>query len=286
MQMTDKEKELACIYYSLYQEEIDNFYSLDEKEQKEIIETAKKQIEALEEPEKKLAKYMGIEMLAIVYYLDLRDDPINEKNVNDLYIDRKQWIEEAKRFFEKPEAEEIFKKYGIQQTYQSGDYKQEKDFIENVFEEEGFKIDDPEKFKYILRKLWKNEKQFPTEKILDEESIKENGIGIKEFLFCEEYIKTGKITKTCDSLGIGRTTCYDYLKKEEVKKYLEERRTEIKNESDDLLKTGFFDCFQELHKLVTKEEYIENHDRIKAIDCYLKHYEQSIYKQNNNEIPQ
>lgn len=283
--MTDKEKELACIYYSLYQEEIDNFYSLDEKEQEEIIEATKKQIEALEEPEKKLAKYMGIEMLAIVYYLDLRDDPINEQNVNDLYNDRKQWIEEGRRFFNKPEAEEIFKKYGIQETYQSGEYKTERQFIKNAFKEEGFKISSPEKFEDILCKLWENRKQFPSEKILDEQSKKENGIGFKEFLFCEEYLKTGKITKTCDSLGIGRTTCYDYLKKEEVKKYLEERRTEIKNESDDLLKTGFFDCFQELHKLVTKEEYIENHDRIKAIDCYLRHYEQSIYKQNN-EISQ
>lgn len=284
--MTDKEKELACIYYSLYQEEIDYFYSLDEKEQEEIIETARKQIEALEEPEKKLAKYMGIEMLAIFYCYDLRSDPINEKNVNDLYNDRKQWIEEAKRFFNKPEAEEIFKKYGIQETYQSGDYKTEEEFLSNVFKEEGFELEEPNKFKAILCKLWKNGKQFPTEKILDEESKKQNGIGFKEFLFCEEYIKTGKVTKTCESLGIGRTTCYDYLKKEEVKKYLEERRKEIKNESDDLLKTGFFDCFQELHKLAMKETYIEERDRIKAIDCYLRHYEQSIYKQNDNEISQ
>ena len=113
---------------------------------------------------------------------------------------------------------------------------------------------------------------------MKKESIKQNGIGFKEFLFCEEYIKQGKIVKVAESLGIGRTTCYDYLKKPEVKKYLDQRKKEIKQESDDLLKTGFNDCFSELHQIVTNE-HTDRQTKIKAIDTYLKHYEQSLYKQ-------
>ena len=56
------------------------------------------------------------------------------------------------------------------------------------------------------------------------------------------------------------------------------RRKEIKQESDDLLKTGFNDCFSELHQIVTNE-HTDRQTKIKAIDTYLKHYEQSLYKQ-------
>ena len=72
---------------------------------------------------------------------------------------------------------------------------------------------------------------------------------------------------------------YEYLKKKEVQDYLQERREEIRKESDSLLQTGFFKCFEELHNIIEKQ-YNSDCDRIKAIDCYLRHYEQAIYKQN------
>lgn len=276
--MTEEQKDLQCTYNALYQEEIDYFYSLSEERQKELLKATEEQIEQLEPCEKELAKKMGALLLAIRFCEDLLEDPINEKNINDTYIDRYKYIEEARRFFEKENSEDLFQKYGIIDTYESGDFKQE-EVIDLSFEDSGFKVNTDEKrFKHIFQDLWQNHKQFPSEQVMNDESIKRNGIGFKQFLFCEEYIKQGKITKTAESLGIGRTTCYDYLKQDEVKQYLETRRKEIKQESDDLLKTGFFDCFNELHQIVTKDT--PRQDKLKAIDIYLKHYEQSIYKTN------
>ena len=279
--MTQEEKNLVITYNGLYQEEIDYFYKLPKEKQEELIKATEEQITTLEPNEQALAKEMGSLILAIYYCDDLLEEPITEDNVNSLYKDRIQYIEEARKFFEKPESEVFYLKHRyIPSLYASGHYKKDDDFIDFVYQDEGFSISSIERrrFKETLERVWKNDFQFPSEEILKEESIKQNGIGFKEFLFCEEYIKQGKIVKVAESLGIGRTTCYDYLKKPEVKEYLDQRRQEIKQESDDLLKTGFNDCFSELHQIVTNE-HTDRQTKIKAIDTYLKHYEQSLYKQ-------
>lgn len=277
--MTDSQKAKIAMYNGLYEEEIEYFDTFPKTKQVELIKATEKQIKQLQPTERKLAEKMGSLFLAIVYCEDLLEDPINEENIQKVYEDRMQYIEEAQRLLEKPEGEEIYNKYGILETYANGEYKLDS-IIDQVYEEEGFSIDEKEKerFKNIIQRLWKNQERFPSEEILKEESIKQNGIGFKEFLFCEEYIKQGKITKTALTLGIGRTTCYEYLKKEEVKEYLEKRRKEIKEESDNLLKTGFYDCFSELQNMISSRGYMQDHDRIKAIDTYLRHYEANINK--------
>ena len=151
-----------------------------------------------------------------------------------------------------------------------------------LLKNEGFITDNEStdrEIKDIIYKLWEDQTKMITNKTLNEYSIKRNGLSFRKFLFCEEYIKTGRITDTSDTLGIGRTTCYEYLKDKEVQEYLDSRRKEIKEESDRLFKEGFMDCFQELHDLITNKSYIQDHDKIKAIDCYLRHYENTISKE-------
>lgn len=281
--MTDSEKKKCISFNGLYQEEIDSFYELPKEKQEEILKATEKQIEELEPNERELAKQLGTLFLAIVYHTDLLEDPINEGNINKIYEDRIEWIKQAEDFFKRKDSEEIYKKYGVLETYSNGELKIDDVLLEIICKESGFTItEDKQHYIEILKNILKNEDRFPSEEVLKEKSIQTNGIGFKEFLFCEEYIKQGRITKVAKQLGIGRTTCYEYLKKEEVKKYLAERRKEIKNESDNLLKSGFFDCFQELHSLITDKHYIQDSDKIRAIDTYLKHYETSINKENTS----
>lgn len=282
--MTDSEKKKIITYNGLYQEEIDSFYELPKERQQELIEATEKQIEELEPNERELAKKLGSLFLAIVYMEDLLEDPINEDNINEIYAERREWLEQAERFLQRKDSEEIYKKYGVLDTYPNGELKIDDVILDIIYNESGFTIkEDKERFKEIIQKILKNEDKFPSEEVLKEDSIKQNGIGFKEFLFCEEYIKQGRITKVAKQLGIGRTTCYQYLKEKEVEQYLAERKKEIKQESDNLLKSGFFDCFQELHSMIAEQKYIQNSDKIRAIDTYLKHYETSINKGNTNE---
>ena len=279
--MTNEEKREYIRNSCLYQEELDNFFELSEEEQKKYIKEAEEKITQLEPNEYELAKEMGADTLAIAFYSEL--DELDESRINDFYMNRAKWYFDSKRFFDKPEAEELLKEYGVLPVGKNGEYltSGDYDYIEGNIIERQFKdlsYSTRDKAKKLINQIWEDKTQFLTDERLQELSEARNGIEFKEFLFCEEYIKTGKVTKTCESLGIGRTTCYDYLKKDEVKKYLETRRNEIKEESDYLMKQGFNDCFSELHRLATKETCIQDHDRIKAIDCYLRHYEQSIYK--------
>lgn len=281
--MTEQKKREYIRNSCLYQEELDNFFELPEEEQKKLIKRAEERITELEPNESKLAQEVGADTLAIAFTDEI--DDLDESRINDFYLQRAKWYFDSKRFFEKPEAEELLKEYGVLPVDKEGKYITTGDYdyigrnlIRRQFKDLSYSTE--EKAEKLINQLWEDKTQFLTDERLRELSEARNGIGFKEFLFCEEYIKTGKVTKTCESLGIGRTTCYDYLKKEEVKKYLEERRKEIKEESDYLMKTGFNDCFTELHRLATKDSCIQDHDKIKAIDCYLRHYEQSIYKDN------
>lgn len=266
----------------LYDEELETFEEHSEEEQKAFIKRAEERINELEPTSKKLAQEMGTDLLAIAYYNEL--DSLDIEKIEDFYLYRSKWYYNAKRFFEKEESKSLIEEWGILPVDKEGEYitSGEYEYITRDIIESQFKnLSEPlqEEAEGLINLLWEDRTQFLTNDRLQELSKKRNGIGFKEFLFCEEYIKTGKITKTCESLGIGRTTCYDYLKKEEVKKYLEERKKEIKEESDNLMKTGFNDCFTELHNLITETVGIQDIDKIKAIDCYLRHYEQLFKKE-------
>lgn len=268
----------------LYQEEIDSFNELSKQEQEKLKKRAKEIITEFDMFENKLIKEMGTDILAIAFTSELED--LDETTIYDFYSERGNWYFDSKRFFEKSESKELFEEYGVLPVDKKGEYLTigdynyiSKNIIKRQFKNISSKTE--EEAEKIMRELWEDRTQFLTDEKLRDLSKTKNGIGFKEFLFCEEYIKTGKVTKTCESLGIGRATCYDYLKKPEVKVYLEERKEEIKKESDNLLKKGFNDCFSELHRLVTEKSFIQDHDKIKAIDCYLRHYEQCINKETN-----
>ena len=280
--MTEEEKKLAILYNGLFQAEIDGFNKLSEEQKKENFQKAKEKIKSFQN--QKEVEDLGEEFLATIFSMIYFDDieQLDEDSIEGLYNNRRLYfINQAKEFFEKPNSEKIYKKYGIIELDEYGDFSQNDENISLILEDEGFQIDleQNQNAKKELLNVWKDKNIFPDEKYLNEQSQARNGIGFKEFLFCEEYLKQGKITTTAKNMGIGRTTCYEYLKKKEVQDYLQERREEIRKESDSLLQTGFFKCFEELHNIIEKQ-YNSDCDRIKAIDCYLRHYEQAIYKQN------
>ena len=107
---------------------------------------------------------------------------------------------------------------------------------------------------------------------LNKSSEERNGLNFKHFIFCEEYIKRGKIKPTCDYLGISRNTAYLWLKDDKVQNYLKERQEEIKQDTDNTFKMTYNECFNQLNEMINST-YIQNGDKIKAIDTFLKHYE-------------
>lgn len=126
--------------------------------------------------------------------------------------------------------------------------------------------------------LWKDQTKDTNTKELDDQCTIDNGLPLKQFLFCEEYLKTGKIVDTCKNLGIGKTTAFDYLKKEEVKTYLNERRSTIKQETNQLLETNFQKAMEGLSNLMEDSTFKSDETRIKAIDTFLKYYSRTIDK--------
>ena len=155
-------------------------------------------------------------------------------------------------------------------------YSLTEDDIFDLLANEGFYIDsDNYKLKRSIQKimfqLWENQHKPLTNESLNDYSIKREGLPFKKYLFCEEYMKSGNITKTCESLCIGRTTGQRYLNDEEVKKYIQERREQMKSENETRMKEGFHKCFNKLLE-ITEESGHQDSDRIKAIDTFLKHY--------------
>lgn len=147
-----------------------------------------------------------------------------------------------------------------------------------LLEKSGFQIDDEDRIRDIrkdLQKLWKDKSKMLVPSVLEKDSKEWQGLSFKKFLFCEEYIKTGRITTTCQNLGIGRTTAFEYLKDTEVKDYLQERREEMRKESEDFFKQGLNQAFEELLKIIKEDSRREEvlNRKVKAIDTYLKHYE-------------
>lgn len=101
----------------------------------------------------------------------------------------------------------------------------------------------------------------------------------KQINFCEEYLKTGSIKETAEALGIGRTTCHEYMKQPEVKAYLEKVNQEIEEEMKEQLKVNFYNCFVELNSIINGGMFISDNNKLKAIEIYLKYYE-TIFNKN------
>lgn len=190
-------------------------------------------------------------------------------------------------FFRDKDAFTILHLYGIVEKDDNGEYIINDDIVKQIIKENGYNIedkDDTANIKDLIKDTWENKKEIITTDKLNEYSEKRNGINFKYFVFCEEYIKTGKITEVAKKLNIGRRTCYDYLEKKEVKDYLKERQKEIREENTELMKQRFNKCFDTLFDMgVEHKQYVRDDIQVKAIDTFLKHYENSVLRQNNTD---
>lgn len=269
----------------LYQEEIDIYQEqketlFSEEQFKEYKESVLQEIKKLEDYEGEYSYMTKEEIFISGLCVAFQDSEITSEGL----FERWNWYKEAKNFFEKENAFDILEVYhGIIKTDDEGFYRLEDSQIMRLLNENGIHIDseeDRKKIKDIILQLWDNQKEMIFPNTLNEYSKEKNGIDFKYFLFCEEYIRRGRIKPTCEYLGIGRTTAYDYLKKEEVKNYLQQRREEITKESDEIIQKGMKDCFVALLEMGTKDSYVDNQTRVKSLDCYLKHYTNIIKKKD------
>lgn len=167
----------------------------------------------------------------------------------------------------------VYDKYGII-TKKYGMYDLD-DVILEIGKDNDIVLDNEEQedaFKKVVEPLYNDRTQLPNNDLINKASEEQNGINLKHFIFCEEYIKRGKIKPTCEYLGISRNTAYLWLKEEKVQAYLKDRQDEIKRETDATFLDTYRACFNELNDMV-KSNYMQNADKIKAIDVFLKHYE-------------
>lgn len=126
--------------------------------------------------------------------------------------------------------------------------------------------------KEAISLTWENKKEILNPNEINTLSEQQNGISFKEFIFCEEYLKRGKIKPTCERLGISRNTAYLWLKNNKVQEYLKNRQNEITQETDNTFIQTYRASFNQLNNMIN-DKYLDNSDKIKAIDVFLKHYE-------------
>lgn len=283
--ITKKQKEKALeelktqIYLNnmFYKEWLDDStYTEDNELIKERIEPLKDFIKSFDIETRLLNNILNNDcFLYLLAHVDFLNEDISVKLTDDEIYDLASEYDKINDFFKEngDNAFNVYEKYGII-TKKYGEYDLD-DVIIEIGKDNEIQLDNEEQektFKSIVSSLYEDRTQLPNNDLINKASEEQNGINLKYFMFCEEYIKRGKIKPTCDYLGISRNTAYLWLEKEEVKKYLEDRQNEIKRETDDTFKNTYNSCFDELNKMVNSS-YIQTGDKIKAIDTFLKHYE-------------
>lgn len=292
-QAKEQIKEQAFLNNMFYDVEF-NDYTEDEEIIKERIEKLKDSIERLDATQ--IIAPVD-RLLSSDYFLRLLAHNITSENGNELnenFLNRLiEWHDDVNNFFnsEGDNAFKILELYDgqIVKKNSEGFYTLDDTIVNKVIKDSGFYVSDETEKKDIKNAIfdtWENQKEILTNDSINEYSEKRNGINFKHFIFCEEYIKTGKVKTTCDNLGISRNTAYLWLKDEKVQAYLKDRQDEIKRETDDTFIQTYRASFNELNKMINGR-YLQNTDKIKAIDVFLKHYENiERLKQpiNNNDI--
>ena len=292
-QAKEQIKEQAFLNNMFYDVEF-NDYTEDEEIIKERIEKLKDSIERLDATQ--IIAPVD-RLLSSDYFLRLLAHNITSENGNELnenFLNRLiEWHDDVNNFFnsEGDNAFKILELYDgqIVKKNSEGFYTLDDTIVNKVIKDSGFYVSDETEKKDIKNAIfdtWENQKEILTNDSINEYSEKRNGINFKHFIFCEEYIKTGKVKTTCDNLGISRNTAYLWLKDEKVQEYLKDRQDEIKREIDDTFIQTYRASFNELNKMINGR-YLQNTDKIKAIDVFLKHYENiERLKQpiNNNDI--
>lgn len=204
----------------------------------------------------------------------ITSDYLDVERLNEIIQD----YDRVNNFFnnEGDNAYNILKEYkGIVTKDRDGFYKINDTILDKVINDNGFYLsytDDKEQLKNTLFDTWENQQELITQDKLDKYSEERNGINFKHFVFCEEYLKRGKIKPTCEHLGISRNSAYLWLKDEKVQAYLNSRKEEIKQETDNTFLDTYTSCFNELNNIINSTT-TERSDKIRAIDVFLKHYE-------------
>lgn len=287
----DAIKEHIFLDNMLYEEELnDDTYTDDKTTIKKRIEPLKKHLsEVLKDRKQWLDNLLGcdyfLQLLAHVDFIDNEYNVLDYDRVYDLSSD----YDKINGFFRRngDKAFILYEDYGIVETDENGYYKLNDRIVDKIVKDSGFYFNNDtslSEFKEIINETWENQEEILTNASINQYSEARNGIAFKYFVFCEEYIKRGKIKPTCEYLGISRNTAYLWLDKDEVKEYLKERQDEIKRETDDTFIQTYRDSFSELNKMI-KGNYIQVGDKIKAIDTFLKHYEniERLKQPLNNE---
>ena len=255
-------------------------YTEDEKELKERIESIKEAIESYSTND----LYYTKESIESPYILNVLAHCIKD-TYNDLDAERlNELIGNYNRINEfinnNDNYDEIISMYGdIVEKNANGFYEVNNAVIDKVIEANDINIEyndsydneNKKKLTEAINLTWENKKEILDPSKINELSENQNGITFKQFLFCEEYLKRGKIKPTCEYLGIARQTAYTWLDDENVKDYLKKRKNEIKQETDNTFLNTYKACFTQLERMINGD-YMENTDKIKAIDTFLKHY--------------
>lgn len=276
-----------------YEDDFTDYDYTDDKEtiSKRVTEL-KEYMKSIEIDEKLKSNILdNNEFLELLSHFDITEllNKYSDEAVIDRIYELAQDYDHINNFFKDKDAYTILNLYGVVDKDDNGFYQLNDNIVNRIIQENDYYIeseDKQEEIKKLIFSNWENQKEIITPEKLDKYSEKRNGINFKYFLFCEEYIKSGKMTDVAKKLGIGRRTCYDYLQKKEVKQYLQERQEEIKEENTNLMKQRFNECFDTLYDMGVKNKdnsYTADSIKIKAIDIFLKHYENSVLKPTNTD---
>lgn len=259
----------------VYQEELDNIdHNLTEQQIEEQIKTINKYLK--EDIKDTPIFILNDDYFILILAILTANNPVLD--ITDLdynaILERYNWYNEGVTFFKDKNAFKILDEYGaIIQKDSNGFYEINDVVVKKVLSDSGFYITgDKSDIKNAIYDTWEDQTQMITNDNLNKSSEERNGLNFKHFIFCEEYIKRGKIKPTCDYLGISRNTAYLWLKDDKVQNYLKERQEEIKQDTDNTFKMTYNECFNQLNEMINST-YIQNGDKIKAIDTFLKHYE-------------
>lgn len=275
-----KDEERIILNNCCFDTELERLRNTPEEEFQSLYEEAKEELMNLDES---LCEPLFIKIIAIA----LLENDFSK----DLVIERQCDYIEAKKFLESDDHEEIYQEYGLVIPKIDNEYSinrgekwkneivKKKILAKEGFTSEGEALNDVAE---IINQKWRDKSQMITSERLNQFTQNDEGINFKQFLFCEEYLKTGKVKSTCELLGIGRTTAYNYLNEKEVQEYLKKRRDEMQKENQEIRKQAFNECFEILQDIFSNR-YNQDTDRIKSIDIYLKHYENIYMKKETGE---
>lgn len=215
-------------------------------------------------------------LVVLAHCIKDTNQDLDEKRLNEL-IGRYNKINEfIYDNYDNDLYEKIIDYYDTIVNKDDNGYYEVNDAIANkILNDSELKVTDEDVLKDVkdaINLTWENKKEILDPSTINDISEKQNGINFKQFIFCEEYLKRGKIKPTCEHLGISRNTAYLWLKEDNVNEYLKKRQDEIKRETDDTFIQTYRASFNQLNKMINGN-YIETSDKIKAIDVFLKHYE-------------